>query len=442
MQKEIDFNPTPKQFLAWEKLTDNKTTELGYGGAAGPGKTWLGCFWQASMREAYPGTAGLLGRRELKNLKRTTLSTFFKMALFYGWENGVHFTYNQQDSVIKWHNDSVIYLMDLGYMPSDPLYLRLGGLELTDGFVDESNEVRAMAIQILKTRIGRCKNDQYGLLPKLLETFNPDKGHVYSRFYKPWKEKTLPKHRSFIKALPKDNPYLPKEYIDQLKNADKVTKERLLFGNFEYDDDPARLFEYDAILDMFTNKLEPTGEMYISCDVARMGSDKTVIAVWDGLICKQIKSYDKTRTNEVVELLEEACTQHGVRRSHVVIDEDGVGGGVVDNYEGCVGFVNNSTPIGATNYRNLKTQCYFEFARLSNEGKIRLDDISVQNKESLIEELEQVKQKDIDKDGKVGLVGKEMVKEIIGRSPDISDSLMMRMYFEIQPDLALESYFI
>jgi len=52
-------------------------------------------------------------------------------------------------------------------------------------------------------------------------------------------------------------------------------------------------------------------------------------------------------------------------------------------------------------------------------------------KELLIEELEVVKAKDIDKDNKLAVEGKDKVKDLLGRSPDISDALMMRMYFEI-----------
>ena len=50
------------------------------------------------------------------------------------------------------------------------------------------------------------------------------------------------------------------------------------------------------------------------------------------------------------------------------------------------------------------------------------------------EEMEQVKQKDIDKDGKIMLVGKDVVKMNIGRSPDEWDSIMMVYYFELQPN--------
>lgn len=78
-------------------------------------------------------------------------------------------------------------MLDLAYKPSDPTYTRFGSMELTGGFVDESNEIDAQCLTILATRIGRQRNSEYGLKPKMLQTFNPDKGHVYANFYKPWK---------------------------------------------------------------------------------------------------------------------------------------------------------------------------------------------------------------------------------------------------------------
>jgi phage I-like protein len=39
----------------------------------------------------------------------------------------------------------------------------------------------------------------------------------------------------------------------------------------------------------------------------------------------------------------------------------------------------------------------------------------------------------MDKDGKKQIMPKDKVKEVIGRSPDFSDTLMMRMYFEYAP---------
>ena len=55
------------------------------------------------------------------------------------------------------------------------------------------------------------------------------------------------------------------------------------------------------------------------------------------------------------------------------------------------------------------------------------------DQETLTEELEQVKERDSDKDGKIRLKRKEDIKADIGRSPDFSDVIMMREYFELIP---------
>ncbi len=131
-----------------------------------------------------------------------------------------------------------------------------------------------------------------------------------------------------------------------------------------------------------------------------------------------------------------------MRRSHIILDEDGVGGGVVDQIEGSVGFINNAQTIQPDeakkdktkqlNYANLKTQCYFKFAQLAEEGKIGIDEPKdIEIKHLLIEELEQIKQKNIDRDSKIALEDKDKIRENIGRSPDIADALMFRMYFEV-----------
>ena len=82
------------------------------------------------------------------------------------------------------------------------------------------------------------------------------------------------------------------------------------------------------------------------------------------------------------------------------------------------------------NFNNLKSQCYFRLADKVNLGEIAVRcDTGIQ--ELLTEELEVVKQKDVDKDNKIAIIAKDKVKELIGRSPDYSDALMMRMYFDI-----------
>lgn len=431
-----------KQTLAIDYLEDNVTTELEYGGAAGGGKSVLGCYWQIKRRLKYPETRGVIGRSSLKTLKETTLQSFFFVARMQGLINDTHFRYNQQSNTIHFYNGSSILLKDLFQYPSDPNFDELGSLEITDAFVDENSQITEKAWTTLKSRI-RYGLDENGLIPKILGSCNPSKNFVYQRFYKPYKTGTLPPERKFIQALVDDNPDISKHYRENLLSLDKASKERLLYGNWEYDDDPATLIEYDKILDCFTNNFIIGGENYISADIARFGSDKTVINVWQGFRC-QIYVYAKKSVQEVADIIKGLQMQFKVPNNNTIADEDGVGGGVVDILK-CKGFVNNSRPfinpitLKDDNFSNLKSQCYFKLAEMINKGEIFVDCNDSVIRELLTQELEQVKQYNMDKDGKKQIIPKDKVKEVLGRSPDYSDALMMRMYFEFAPKFVFKA---
>ena len=69
-----------KQDNAVYYLKDKTTTEILYGGAAGGGKSALGCLWLIEGCLSYPGSRWLMGRSKLKALKDTTLNTFFDLS--------------------------------------------------------------------------------------------------------------------------------------------------------------------------------------------------------------------------------------------------------------------------------------------------------------------------------------------------------------------------
>jgi len=84
------------------------------------------------------------------------------------------------------------------------------------------------------------------------------------------------------------------------------------------------------------------------------------------------------------------------------------------------------------NFNHLKSQCYFHLAEKVQKGEIYVSENRTEVRQSIIQELEQVKRDKIDMDGKLSIIPKDKVKENIGRSPDFSDMLMMRMYFEVK----------
>jgi phage terminase large subunit len=429
MTINLDF--TPKQSTAIKYLFDNTNSEILFGGGAGGGKSYIGCAWIILSCIKYKGIRCLIGRSKLDNLKKTTLNTFFEICSQWGLKSNKDYVFNAGSNIITFYNGSEVLLKDLFHYPSDANYDSLGSLELTMAFVDECNQITQKAKAILSSRI-RYKLDEYNLTPKLFMSCNPAKNWVYNEFYLPHKQDKLPQYKKFIQALASDNIHISKHYEQQLSKLDEISKQRLLYGNWEYDDSEDKLINFDAILNMFDNTSIEAGDKYISCDVARFGKDKTVIIYWNGLRAERIKVYSSNTITEAAKTIQEIQRQELVPLKNIIVDDDGIGGGVRDILR-CKGFVNNSTPINKENYQNLKTQCYYKLAEYINASKIYLHTNDTSIKEDLIKELEQVRRDKIDRDTKLAILPKEKVKQIIGRSPDYSDALMMRMYYELRP---------
>jgi phage terminase large subunit len=500
------INLLPKQTTAWDLLEDPQSLvdELGYGGGAGGGKTNFGCKLAIFLADTFPGSRGAICRFELKNLKRTTLASFFEVATELGLkqkQKGVKYwdyDYNQQDGKITFNNadkqrdipPSEILILDTAPSPKDPLYTRLGGLELSWEWVDESNETPAKAIEILGTRVGRRnyrpeweenlkkyfgrydeESHRWILRPISLETFNPEKGHIYQRFWKPFKEGTMPTYRAFVRALASDNPFLPRAYIQAILRKGKATIERLLHGNFDYDDDPTKIFIYDKILDIFSNTHVPgklpvmekgeqkfdeegepmfkRGERFLIGDVAGKGKDKTVLYVWEGF--RVIAIYWEPWTDQRLLRIkvQELKEKYSIPLSNILLDYDGIGVGIVDELQ-CKGFQNNANAVTSqeekeqdlkANYKNLRSQCWFKLADFVNDNLIYIECADEEVKLMITEELDVIKEINEGSEKKKAIIpkggsGKEdenkvTIKSLLGRSPDFGDGLMMRMWFEV-----------
>ncbi len=448
-----------KQTEAWEAFEDPTVTELGYGGAAGGGKTRLGWYIGITLSEQYPGARGAVGRKELKTLRITTLAELFVIFGEMGYRQDRDYSYDAKDSIIKFPNGSEILLLDTAYSPQDPEYTRFGSLNLTWAWIEESNESPEKAKSILKTRVGRNNlftkgNERFEVKPFWLETFNPNKGHVHRDYYKPWKEGSLPSYRRFIRALPGDNKYLPASYIENLRRADKTTRERLLYGNFDYSDDPLKLMFYEAITELVSNPLpeKKNPVKVIIADIARFGGDKIVIGTFNGLTLFGLGVYTYQGTDETAKLIRIESVEEDIPYQNILIDEDGIGGGVVDQMRGVKGFLGSSSPttyydeikgrLSTENFQNFRSQCYFRLAEMVNNHliavkvtkfKTNIEGYTVEKALSdLFEELDQTKRKDDTTGQKLGIIPKAEIKEALGRSPDMADVLMMRMFFEFR----------
>lgn len=251
-----------------------------------------------------------------------------------------------------------------------------------------------------------------------------------------------------------DNPELPRTELEKAKeemDADTYRQEIMA----EYVENAGSLFKYTALVDMFSNTITKSPEKYHIVDIADDGTDETVSTLWDGLELYEVERFSRLNTEGVIAMIRDKNAQHRVPYSQTLVDAIGVGAGVASSslLDGIVGYKSshqafktdidpvklpnvhytNNAPL-ITEYKNLRSQCVFTLAQLVNDHRVsaRIEDVRI--KERIIEEL--ALYQDASKgDGKRMATQKEDIKALLGRSPDISDTLIMRMYFVLRDRL-------
>jgi len=201
---------------------------------------------------------------------------------------------------------------------------------------------------------------------------------------------------------------------------------------------PLQLMRADAINDIWTNDHVEEGTRYIVADIARFGRDRTIIGIWSGLRCEDIIQFDQQDLTITASSIDNLARLNKVQRSHIVIDEGGVGGGVVDLLRGCMAFNGASSPIQVSGkdqaYGNLRAQCYYMLSDHVNEGLIQVSPECSSFQAELSMELESVRRLEDLAEGKLRIIKKDEMKEILGKSPDLGDMFMMRMLPELRGD--------
>jgi len=426
---EINFAPYPIQYRALEVLWDDIHSEVFFGGAARVSKTYLSCAFAVIECLRYPGIHIGIGRSRMTYLKKTTLLTLFEFFQHQKLEDGKDFNYNKADNIITFNNGSKIIFLELYDNPSDPHFERLLSLSLTHCIIDECSQVSKKAYETLATRIS-YKLQEYNIKGKMLIVSNPTTGWLKDEFYKPFRAGTLDTNKAVILGTPLDNPTAGKSYIEhQLQILSEPLAQRLIYGNWDVDDDSFNVIQYDDILNAFYVSGTGNGESYISADIADKGKDSTVIIVWKGLAIVEIIMSDQWPTDVAEEKIKQLMSLYNVKVSNVVIDSDGLGVGVANKLKGCYHFKGGSTAINKENFRNLKTQIMLKMASMIAAGQVRLLE---KYREQIIKELSLVRYEESDKD-RIEIESKEKQKrKNNGKSPDLLDSIMMRFVFEIK----------
>jgi hypothetical protein len=434
----IEFNTrgNAKQLEVAKYWLDSEVSDIAYGGSKGSGKSYLGASLILGDALIYAGTHYFIARKKLNDLRKYTQPTIVEVFTDWGLDDR-YYSFNGQDNFYTLYNGSKIFLLEAAYLPNDPDFERFGSIQMTRGWIEEAGELHPKAKAMLQGTIGRWKNDLYNLPGKLLVTLNPSKNFVYEDYYLANKEGRLPSYRKFVQALPTDNKMLPKNYIRDLMRAlkgDEKSIKRLVYGDWEYDDNPYSLYDYDNICNLFTNSfVKALGAKYMTADIAYMGADIFTVFIWHGF--RVIKTYgiDKIDETAIGTKIKELAEEHKIPYSNITYDADGLRKFTANSLTKLTAakpFINNAAPLKDKQYKNLKTECAFMLKDHLQKGLIFIEDLTF--KRQIMADLEQICREPTDDEGKIKLESKKELKKRTGRSPDWFDALLMRFIFELK----------
>lgn len=171
----------------------------------------------------------------------------------------------------------------------------------------------------------------------------------------------------------------------------------------------------------------PAGEpAVVACDVARFGSDETVIAVRRGNRVRIARAYagrDLMQTVGAIVRARRALAAEGVGDAFIatVVDDVGVGGGVTDRLRELgvpvSGFSGGAAARVAADYPNRRSEAWFAFAE-------RLPELDLDGDERLAADL-LAPRYSLDSRGRRVVEAKSETKKRLGRSPDRADAVLM-----------------
>ena len=236
-------------------------------------------------------------------------------------------------------------------------------------------------------------------------------------------------------------------YAANLSQQNEEQRARDLEGNWNFKatgDDLIKMSDMDLFYSA-PAQIEK-GIRYVSADIAFEGGDFCVMWLWIDLHIKDVFVMRENSASTET-LFKAKLDEWGVREENVIYDYWGVGQAISGHVKRAVKFTGTQKPERQfeKSYKNVKSQCAEMLAHYIQDGKIsiepRLLDLKFSGKKGkyqkvplkdiLMKERKCIRHKDNSNIGGFELINKDGMIKAVGYSPDFFESLIYRMYFEI-----------
>lgn len=407
-----------------EFLTSEKRFPCFIGGI-GVGKTLVLLLKAVRWCQMYPGSVGMVIRREFVDLRDSTVVDFKR---YFGTD---------PDSArnIKFENGSIMmfrHAQEIGHANLKNLSLDFVAFEQMEEMDDDES------FKFLRDRM-RGKAHPGGL-QQIFAIANAN-GHNW--VWRRWVNEPESKEFHLVTATTFDNEHnLPPAFVADMRSRERTEPrhfQRMCMNNFDEelaDDNVFRTVDLDK-----SSKLDfviPTFTRYVAgLDVGRYGTDSSCLTIlvqcgvnkWRQIFIEERRGYSVPQV---------AGWARDVWKTFpfdtIGVDDIGVGGGVADLLDdstrfSCCKFVANEKPNGVSPYMNKKAEGYFRLEEMISKEWLQLmDDVELKSELSTIRYFYR-------QDSIKHIVSKDEMRRQGVKSPNKAEALMIACFYAEHRDV-------
>jgi hypothetical protein len=238
-ERNVLFDPSPKQMEFLDAVFSNKYRVILFGGAIRGGKTYAGLGALLLLCKVFPNSVWAVVRDSLPTLKRNTIPAFLKICprIFIK-------SYNQEQQLVTFKNGSKILFFPENY-DDDKELNRWKGLEVSGFLLEEVNELQEVSFFKAIERSGSYIPPSGIKKPKplIMMTCNPASNWVKRLIYDKYmgypdehgKAQQLPDSWLYIPSKMTDNPYVMSDldYVESLKSLPQYQYKVFVEGDWD-----------------------------------------------------------------------------------------------------------------------------------------------------------------------------------------------------------------